>query len=164
MKNTKKLTIYGLLIALALVLSYVESLVPAFFAIPGMKLGLTNIVVVVALYKMDSKSAVAINIVRIILVSALFGNAATLAYSIGGGVLSLIVMIVIKRTGKFSIMAVSACGGIAHNLGQILVAMALLYTAEIGYYMIVLWFTGIITGLIIGEVSGMVVKRLPDNM
>ena len=164
MKNTKKLTIYGLLIALALVLSYVESLVPAFFAIPGMKLGLTNIVVVVALYKMDSKSAVAINIVRIILVSALFGNAATLAYSIGGGVLSLIVMIVIKRTGKFSIMAVSACGGIAHNLGQSLVAMALLYTAEIGYYMIVLWFTGIITGLIIGEVSGMVVKRLPDNM
>ncbi len=162
MKNTKKLTIYGLLIALALVLSYVESLVPAFFAIPGMKLGLTNIVVVVALYKLDYKSAVAINIVRIILVAALFGNAATLAYSIGGGVLSLLVMIAIKRTGKFSIMTVSACGGIAHNLGQILVAMALLYTAEIGYYMIVLWFTGIITGLIIGEVSGMVVKRLPD--
>ena len=162
MKSTRKLTIYALLIAAALVLSYIESIIPTFFAVPGMKLGLTNIVIVVALYKLNWKSALLINFARVILATAMFGNAASFAYSIGGAMLSLTVMIIVKRLGRFSIIAVSACGGIAHNLGQIIVAMILLSTYQVGYYMIVLWFTGIVTGLFIGIISGLIVERLPD--
>lgn len=162
MKSTRKLTIYALLIAAALVLSYIESIIPTFFAVPGMKLGLTNIVIVVALYKLNWKSALLINFARVILATAMFGNAASFAYSIGGAMLSLTVMIIVKRLGRFSIIAVSACGGIAHNLGQIIVAMILLSTYQVGYYMIVLWFTGVVTGLFIGIISGLIVERLPD--
>ncbi len=162
MKSTRKLTIYALLIAAALVLSYIESIIPTFFAVPGMKLGLTNIVIVVALYKMNRKSALLINFARVILATAMFGNMASFAYSIGGAMLSLTVMILVKRLGRFSIIAVSACGGIAHNLGQIIVAMILLSTYQVGYYMIVLWFTGIVSGLFIGIISGLIVERLPD--
>lgn len=162
MKSTRKLTIYALLIAAALVLSYIESIIPTFFAVPGMKLGLTNIVIVVALYKMNRKSALLINFARVILATAMFGNMASFAYSIGGAMLSLTVMILVKRLGRFSIIAVSACGGIAHNLGQIIVAMILLSTYQVGYYMIVLWFTGVVTGLFIGIISGLIVERLPD--
>lgn len=162
MNKTKMITAYGLLIALALVLSYVETLVPAFFAVPGMKLGLTNIVVVVALYKIDYKSGFIINVVRILLVALLFGNGASLMYSIAGGVLSYAVMALLKRFGQFSIVAVSAAGGIFHNVGQILMAMILLYTTAIGYYLAVLWFTGIITGIVIGIIAAEITKRLPD--
>ncbi|MCR5416242.1 MAG: Gx transporter family protein [Pseudobutyrivibrio sp.] len=160
-KRTLRLTTYALLIALALVLSYVESLVPAFFAVPGMKLGLTNIVVLIALYKLDFKSAFFISVVRIVLVTAMFGNAASLAYSIGGGVLSLLVMALLKKTGRFSLVAVSAAGGIFHNIGQVLVAMWLLYTPEIAYYMLLLWFSGIVTGLVVGLISALVLVRIP---
>ncbi len=161
MKNIRKITTYGLLVALALVLSYVESLVPAFFAIPGMKLGLTNIVVVVALYRLDAKSAFAINVIRILLLSFMFGNGASFMYSLAGGMLSTLLMIFLKKWGAFSMTAVSAVGGVAHNLGQILMAMLLLYTSAVGYYMLVLWFTGIVTGLVIGLISAEIVKRLP---
>ncbi len=161
MKNIRKITTYGLLVALALVLSYVESLVPAFFAIPGMKLGLTNIVVVVALYRLDAKSAFAINVIRILLLSFMFGNGASFMYSLAGGMLSTLLMIFLKKWGVFSMTAVSAAGGVAHNLGQILMAMLLLYTSAVGYYMLVLWFTGIVTGLVIGLISAEIVKRLP---
>ncbi len=161
MKNIRKITTYGLLVALALVLSYVESLVPAFFAIPGMKLGLTNIVVVVALYILDAKSAFAINVIRILLLSFMFGNGASFMYSLAGGMLSTLLMIFLKKWGAFSMTAVSAVGGVAHNLGQILMAMLLLYTSAVGYYMLVLWFIGIVTGLVIGLISAEIVKRLP---
>lgn len=163
MKSTKIITTYGLLIALALVLSYVESLLPAFFAIPGMKLGLTNIVVVVALCKLGGKSAFAINIIRILLVTFMFGNAASFLYSLAGGLLSTLLMIVLKKCGIFSMTAVSAAGGVAHNVGQILMAMLLLYTSAVGYYMLVLWFTGIVTGLFVGVISGEIIKRIPTD-
>ena len=149
---------------MALVLSYVESLVPAFFAVPGMKLGLTNMVVVVALYKLGGPSAFAINMVRIILVAALFGNAASLLYSLAGGLLSFIVMALLKRTGRVSILVVSLCGGIFHNVGQILMAMLLLYTAAVGYYLLLLWFTGLVTGLVIGLISYEILVRLPGEL
>jgi heptaprenyl diphosphate synthase len=155
-----KIARYSLLIAVALILSYVEAQIPAFFAVPGMKLGLTNLVVLVALYLMDEKSAILINLLRIVLVSVLFGNGMSLAYSVAGGLLSGLVMILLKRTGRFSIVAVSVAGGVAHNIGQILVAMVLLGTGSLAWYLLILWFTGIGAGAVIGIIGGLLCKRL----
>ena len=155
-----KIARYSLLIAVALILSYVEAQIPAFFAVPGMKLGLTNLVVLVALYLMDEKSAILINLLRIVLVSVLFGNGMSLAYSVAGGLLSGLVMILLKRTGRFSIVAVSVAGGVAHNIGQILVAMVLLGTGSLAWYLLILWFTGIGAGAVIGILGGLLCKRL----
>lgn len=161
MTKTKRITIYGLLIALALVLSFLESQIPAFFAVPGMKLGITNVVVVVALYKLNWYDAIFINIIRIILVALMFSNAASFLYSLAGGVLSCFIMIILKEIFDFSLITVSIAGGVFHNVGQILMAIILLATPAIGYYMVILWFTGIITGLIIGIISAEIIKRLP---
>ena len=162
--STRRITTYGILIALALILSYVEAQIPAFVAIPGMKLGLTNIVVLTALYSLDSKSAMFINIVRIVIVAILFGNAMSFAFSIAGGMLSTIVMICLKRTNRFKIIGVSAMGGISHNVGQILTAMALLGTRAIAWYLPVLWVSGIFSGIVIGIIGGLVCDRLPKNL
>ncbi len=160
MSKTKTLATLGLLVALALILSYVESLIPAFFAIPGMKLGLTNLVVLVALYLLGERSAVAINLVRILLVGLLFGNGVSIFYSISGGILSLLVMILLKKSNKFSIITVSICGGISHNIGQILAAMVILQTTALGWYLCILWFTGLAAGAIIGILGAIITQRL----
>ena len=160
MKKSKHVAQYGLIVALALILSYVEAQVPAFFAMPGMKLGLTNIVVLIALYRMGSRSAIAINILRIFLVAFLFGNSMSLAYSLAGGILSGIVMILLKKTNKFRMVTVSVAGGIAHNIGQILVAMAILETTSLSWYLLILWFTGLASGVVIGIISGEIYHRL----
>ncbi|MDD6347926.1 MAG: Gx transporter family protein [Lachnospiraceae bacterium] len=151
---------YGMLLALALVLSYAESQVPAFFAVPGMKLGLTNLVVLTALYMRGWKSALAVNALRIVLASVLFGNGLSLAYSLAGGLLSCLVMILMKASGRFRIVTVSAAGGVCHNIGQILTAMLLLDTDAILWYLPVLWFSGLAAGLAIGILGGELVKRL----
>lgn len=158
--STKKVSIYGVLIALALILSYVESQIPAFVAVPGMKLGLTNIVVLVTLYILDDKSAMAINILRIVVVSILFGTAMSFAFSITGGMLSTIVMILLKRTKRFKIIGISAAGGITHNIGQILAAMVLMNTKAIAWYLPVLWISGIFSGVVIGIIGGLVCSRI----
>ena len=158
--KTRKIALYGMLAALALILSWAESLVPPFFAVPGMKLGLTNIVVLTALYLMDTKSAVLINFVRIALVAALFGSGASFLYSLAGALLSAAVMILLKKTGRFGIAGVSAAGGVAHNVGQILVAMAVLETASIGWYLMILWLTGLVSGVLVGLLGGVVTGRL----
>ena len=158
--KTKTLALYGLLTALALVLSYAESLVPPVFAVPGMKLGLTNVVVLAALYLMDAKSAVLINFVRIALVAALFGSGVSFLYSLAGGLLSAAVMILLKKSGRFGITGVSAAGGISHNVGQILVAMAVLETSSLSWYLMILWMTGLVSGLLIGLLGGVITGRL----
>ena len=160
--TTQKVSLYGIMIALALILSYVEAQVPAFFAIPGMKIGLTNVVVVVALYVIDAKSAMFINVVRIILVSLLFGTAMSFAFSIAGGMLSTVIMILLKKSDKFSTVGVSAAGGITHNIAQILVAMVLLGTKAIAWYLPILWISGVLTGVVIGIISGIIASRIPS--
>lgn len=160
---TRKIAVRALLVSLAMVLSYIESQIPMGVMVPGMKLGLTNLVVMVALYKLNEKEAIIINIVRIILVGFTFGNLFTVAYSLAGGILSGMAMIVLKRTKKVSMTAVSVVGGISHNVGQILVAMVLMETNAILYYLLVLWITGIVSGVIIGVMSAEVIKRLPKQ-
>lgn len=160
--NTKKISIYGIMIALALILSYVEAQIPAFVAVPGMKLGLTNLVVVVTLYLLGSKSAMAINIVRIIIVSILFGNTLSFAFSIAGGMLSTLVMILLKKTYKFSTVGVSAAGGISHNIGQIIVAMFTLGTNAIAWYLMILWISGVFSGTLIGVIGGIITTRIRE--
>lgn len=157
--KNRKLALYGLLTALALILSYVEGQIPAFFAVPGMK-GLTNVVVLLALYCMGAKSALAVNFVRIVLVSILFGTGVSFWYSLAGGLLSGAVMIALKKCGRFSVLAVSIAGGIAHNIGQIAAAMVLLQTAALGWYLLLLWFTGLLSGAVIGVLGGVLCRRL----
>lgn len=155
---------YGMLIALAMIFSYAESQIPPFFAVPGMKLGLTNVVVLFALYCMGSKSAVCINVLRIFLVGLLFGNGVSLAYSLAGGLLSGAVMILLKRLGGFHIVTVSVAGGISHNIGQILVAVVLLGTTKIAWYLLLLWFSGLAGGVVIGLLGSWVVQRLQKHV
>ena len=158
--KAKNVALYGLLIALALVLSYLESLVPLSFAVPGIKMGLPNIVVVFALYRLRWRDAAVISLVRVLLVSVLFGNVFSLAYSAAGAVLSLLVMLLLKSTGKFSETGVSVAGAVAHNAGQILVAVFVLETGRLVYYLPVLCISGTIAGICIGLVSALLVKRI----
>ncbi len=163
MNKVNRLTLYGVLTALALILSYVEASLPAFVAIPGMKLGLTNIVVMFALYAMGEKAAGLINITRILIAALLFGSALSLAFSLAGGILSLIVMIIAKRTDKLSLVSVSVLGGLSHNIGQILVAMIVMNTRAIALYLPILWITGILSGIVIGVIGALIIKRVPTE-
>ena len=163
MMDAKRVATYGMMIALAMVLSFLESMLPAFVAVPGVKLGLTNLVVMVALYKLSPADAVIINIIRIILVGLTFGNAFSLVYSMAGGILSFVVMLLLYKTGRFSEAGVGAAGGVAHNLGQIIVAMIVMKTAGVAFYLPVLIASGLVAGVIIGILSGLVVARLPGD-
>ena len=158
--KASKVAQYGLITALGLVLSYLESLVPS-LGVPGVKLGLPNIAIVFALYRLGWRDACIISLVRVFLVFLLFGNGAGLAYSLAGAALSLSLMGLLKKTGRFSSVGVSVAGGVAHNAGQILVAMALLETARLAWYLPVLWISGTVAGVLIGIVSGVLVERVP---
>lgn len=163
MTKTKQLAQFGMLAALAMVLSYIEAMVPAFFAVPGMKLGLTNLVVLVALYRMGARSAVAVNWIRIALTAMLFGTIVSLWYSLAGGLLSGAAMIALKRTGKFHPLTVSVAGGISHNIGQILVAMLVMRTTAVAWYLLVLWASGIAAGAVVGLLGSWMLCRLPNT-
>ena len=129
-RHTKKLTLLGLLTAIALILSYVEALLPPIFvAVPGIKMGLPNIAIIFVLYRFGLKEAAAVSLVRLAAVALLFGSAMTLIYSLAGAVLSLALMSLLKKSNLFSMIGVSIVGGVSHNLGQILVAMWLMETA-----------------------------------
>lgn len=158
--DAKKIARYGLLISLALVLSYAESLVPLSVAVPGVKLGLPNLVVIFALYRIGAKEAAVLSVLRVVLVSAMFGNAYSLWYSLAGAVLSLAVMSALKQTKFFGCTGVSVAGGVCHNLGQIAVAMLVLRSAGVAYYLPVLVFSGTLAGVAIGAVGAVMVKRI----
>ncbi len=158
--KTKKISLYALLIALALILSYLESLVPMSFAVPGIKLGLPNIVIVFALYKLDFKAALCVSFIRVLLASLLFGNVMVMIYSLVGAALSLCIMWLLKKSGKFSSVGVSVAGALGHNAGQVLTAMLLLETGGLIYYLPALCISGAVAGVCIGLVGGIIVKRI----
>ena len=161
--RTKKLTFLALCTSLAMVLSYVEMLIPPLStAVPGVKMGLANIVIVFVLYKFDAISAAAVSAVRIILTFLLFGSALTFAYSAAGAVLSLAVMVLLKRTEKFSTVGVSVSGGVFHNAGQIGMAILIMKTSAIGYYLPVLAVSGTVSGILVGAAAVCVLKNLRD--
>lgn len=162
MRNSaRKIAFLGLCTAIAMVFAYVELLLPPLFtAVPGIKLGLPNIAIIFVLYRIGLKEAAAVSFVRIAAVSLLFGNPMTFAYSVAGGVLSLAAMYALKRFDILSIVGVSVAGGVLHNVGQILMAMLLLGTAELGYYLIVLAVTGTVSGVFVGLCGGFAVKRV----
>ena len=158
--KTKKVAFLGLSIALAMILSFVESQIPALVAIPGIKVGLPNLVMVFLLYKVGWKETVIVSIIRVALVSMLFGNVQTMAFSIAGAVLSLTGMILLKKLELFSCIAVSVVGGVLHNVGQIAMACLVTQTIGVATYLPVLLISGTIAGVVIGLIGGMLVKRL----
>ncbi|EDN77295.1 Holliday junction DNA helicase RuvA [Mediterraneibacter gnavus ATCC 29149] len=157
MKN--KTAYFGVFTSLALILSYVETLIPISFGIPGIKLGLANLVIVIVLYTYGGKEAFLLSVTRILLSGFLFGNLSMILYSMAGGVFSLAIMVLLRRTGGFSIQGVSIAGGVFHNIGQLLLAMMIVETYQVGYYFPVLLISGLVTGLLIGIVSSEVLKR-----
>ncbi len=160
--NVTRLAMLGVLTAVALVLSYVESLIPPIWtAVPGIKMGLPNIITIILLYKLGVKDAAIVSLIRVLFSSfLLFGSGMMLIYSVVGAALSLILMAVCKKLNLFSTVGVSVVGGVSHNLGQILVAIALFDTTQLGYYMIVLSITGTIAGVFIGVAGALLLKRL----
>ena len=156
--KTRKITVMAMCVALAMILSYVESQLPS-LGIPGVKMGLANIVVVFTLYRVGWKEAAGISLLRVLLVSLLFGHAASLMYSASGAVLSLLGMIALKKTDRLSCVAVSVIGGVLHNAGQILMAWALM-GPNVAYYLPVLILSGTVTGVAIGLVSALLIRRI----
>ena len=158
--KVKNVATLGLCVALAMIMSYIESLFPLNFAVPGIKMGLANIVIIFLLYRMGFGTACAVSLIRVFLVSLLFGNVMMMAYSIAGAVLSLGLMFLLKKSGKFSVVGVSIAGGVAHNAGQIIMAIILLGAKQIAYYLPVLAVTGTVTGVLIGIAASIVIKRV----
>ena len=162
--RSKKIAFLGVFIALALICSYVESLIPFYFGIPGVKLGLTNTVVVIMLYTIGEKEAFAVSMLRIVLAGFLFGNLFSILYSLAGGLLSFLVMYLIKKFGLLGVVPVSVCGGISHNIGQIVVAAFVVENYNIFYYIPVLLIAGTITGFLIGIVGQEIILRLKGKL
>ena len=160
-KTSRQLAYLGLCTAVALILAYVEVLLPPLFtAVPGIKLGLPNIAIIFVLYRYGVRHAAAVSFVRMAVVAMLFGNPMTFVYSLAGAVLSLLVMALLRRLDFLSIVGVSVAGGVFHNVGQILMAMLLLNTAELGYYLIALAVTGTVSGVFVGLCGALAVKRI----
>ena len=159
----KKVAYLGLFLGLALVCSYLESLVPIGFGIPGIKLGLTNVVVILLMYCIGAKEALVISLLRIFLMGFLF-NPASILFSLAGGLLSFILMYLMKRTNLFKCLSVSLVGGISHNIGQIIVASVIVENYNILFYIPVLLVAGIITGFLIGIVSQEIIIRLENSI
>ncbi len=158
--KAKRVAYIGMLVGLALVLSYVEAMVPLPVGIPGIKVGLANLVVMVALYTLDERKAVEISVLRIVLVGFSFGSFSSMIYSLAGGIASLFIMIIAKRLDWFSIKGVSILGGVFHNLGQIIVAMVVVENTKLIFYLPVLIISGTIAGIGIGIMSFLITKRV----
>lgn len=158
-KNSN-IPLYGMFISVAMVLSYIESLIPVVFPIPGIKLGLANIVIIWILYAMDIKAAIIVSLLRVLLSGFLFGNLYSILFSFVGAALSLGVMILLKKIKVFSIVGVSIAGAVCHNIGQIIVAIIVLENGLIAYYLPALIISGVVTGIVIGIVGGILFKKI----
>ena len=158
--NTRRLTFLALTVSFALILSFVESRIPAFVAIPGVKVGLANIAVIFTLYKFGIKEAAAVSAVRVLLVSTLFGSPISFIYSVAGAVLSLTVMFLLKKLTPLSEVTVSVAGGVMHNIGQIGAASIMLGTNVVVYYLPFLLLSGTIAGIAVGVASALLIKKV----
>lgn len=160
----KTITFTGIFTALAIILAYVELLIPPLFpSLPGIKMGLPNIIIVFLLYRKDANSAIFVSLIRILLVTMLFSNAMAFLYSLAGAVLSLLIMILLRKLNLLSVVGVSIAGAVAHNIGQILMAMLLLDSSELGFYLITLVFSGIIAGIFVGLCGALLIKKFPSK-
>ena len=163
-KNKKtmsnRVALYGLLIALAFVLSYIETLFPVYLGARGVKLGLANLVTVIALYGLGIREAFAINLVRVILTGFTFGNMASILFGLAGAVLSLLLMALCKQFQLLDMTGISILGGVAHNIGQFLVAAFVTKTFGVFSYLPVLLIAGTVAGALIGLLGGLILKRI----
>ncbi len=162
--KTKRLTALSLLVAVAMVLSYLESLIPPLVAVPGVKLGISNIATVLTLYTLGAPAAAAVSIVRVALSSLLFGNAVSFIYSISGALLALLSMLLLRRLPFFSEIGVSVAGGVAHNAGQIIAACIVMENAGISAYLPPLVVSGTVAGVTVGIVSALLLKRIGKHI
>lgn len=158
--KTRNVAMYGMLIALAFILSYIESIIPIPVPIPGIKIGFANLVVITALYTMGAKQAFVLSMIRIILVGFTFGSPSTMMFSFAGGVLSWLLMVLAKRWKAFSMTGVSILGGMGHNIGQIIVAIIILKTSVLIYYLPFLIISGLVTGAAIGMVGALITSKI----
>lgn len=162
--RTRRIAVSAMFAALALIFSYIEAILPMSTGIPGVKLGIANLVVILALYNMNFRYAMGINVIRILVAGLLFNGLFGALYSLAGGVVSLTVMWLLKRTGLFSMAGVSMAGGVAHNMGQLLVASALVSNLKMFVYLPVLMFSGIAAGILIGITASVVNERVPKDV
>ena len=151
------------IIAFAMILSFVESRIPAFVAIPGVKVGLANIAVIFTLYKLGVKEAITVSIIRVLMIAMLFGSAVSLIYSVCGAILSLASMILLKKLTPLTEVAISVTGGVMHNVGQIAAASFMLSTNVVVYYLPFLLVSGTIAGIVVGIASAILIKRVKFN-
>lgn len=159
--HSSEVALFGVLVALAMLMSYIETLIPISIGVPGIKLGLANLVTVITLYRMGDRAAVLLSFVRVVLVGFTFGNMAMLLYSLAGAACSLVCMILAKRSALFEKTGVSILGGITHNIGQLSVAAFAVENAGVFWYFPVLLGAGTMTGALVGLLAGEVLKRLP---
>ena len=162
-KMRQKAAYFGVFTALAMILSYIEAQFPFFYGIPGVKLGLANSMSLAVMYLMGPAAAYAVSGIRIILTGFLFGNMFSILYSLAGGLLSLTVMLLMRRFRCFSIVGISMAGGLAHNIGQLAVAVCVVENLNLMYYLPVLLISGTVTGMVIGILSREILKRIPQG-
>lgn len=162
--GTRRLAAASMLAALAIILAYLESLIPTSLVIPGIKLGLPNIVIVMALYEMDFGYAFTIDLVRIFISGLLFNGLFGTVYALAGGLLSLFVMWLLKKTGLFSMIGVSMAGGVSHNIGQLLAASAVVSDLRMFLYFPVLMFGGLSSGILMGIVASALDDKIPKQI
>lgn len=158
--NNHKLAFLGIFATIAIIFGYVESLVPVFVGIPGIKLGLANLAVLLVLSRFSIKEAAAVSLVRIFVIGFMFGNLFSIVYSIAGAALSMLVMTIMLKKTDFSLMGVSVAGGITHNMGQLFIAMCIVESGSLMYYAPALLVSGVVTGLLIGWLTTETSKRI----
>ena len=160
----KTIALLGICTTIALVLAWLEAMLPPLFAaVPGIKMGLPNIILVFLLYRRGPGFAALVSFLRIVLITLLFGNAMALIYSLAGGALSMLLMWLLSRLQWFSTVGVSVAGGVAHNIGQVLMAMLLLETPQLGYYLVVLTISGTAAGILVGLAGALLIKKMPKT-
>ena len=160
----RRVALTGMMASLALIFSYVEVLFPFNAGIPGVKLGLANLVPLIILYRMDARYAFAANLIRVILAGLLFSGLFAALYSLAGSLTSFLVMYLLKKTRLFSVIGVSTAGGVFHNLGQLIVAMLAVSGPQLIHYMPVLIISGMIAGIIVGIGASILLDRIPAEL